>query len=208
MMSIVAARAVGHTGAVFAFEPNPSIRKLLVRNMQLNGFSHVVVSDAALGDHEGEGMFAAMEGDYAPWSHLGVASEDRQAHSILVRITPLAGSIPEVQWSHIGLLKLDVEGAELHALRGAEPLLDAVHPVILMEFVPGHLERFGVDAPDVLSFLTDKGYRLLRPSHDPKLWMPCTFEQAMHPDPERPNLLATVSIERLRERGVEVLESG
>lgn len=208
MFTIVASRAVGPTGAVRSFEPNPKSYDALIMNVRLNHLENVEAHAFALGEADGEAWFTAMDGDRAPWSHLGQACASERARSLTVRVVALANSIPVDLWDRIGLIKLDVEGAELHALRGAEPILDAVHPPILMEYVPRHFEAFGVDPLDVLSYLRDRGYMLLRPTHDPEVWIPCSFDDPMRLDPKRPNLLAAVDLERLRRRGVEVPRDG
>jgi len=207
MFSLVAAAAVGATGSVYAFEPSPETYAGLEANVALNGFGNVRAHQEALAAEDGILQFTVFDGDTAAFSSVHPGSDVAGGRTIDVASKRLADRVPQEVWPRIAMLKLDVEGAELDALRGAEPLLDAVHPVILMEFVPGHFKAFGVDPRDVLAFLTDKEYRLLRPSADPEVWRPCSFEKAMHLDAERPNLLATVSVERLRERGVGVVSA-
>lgn len=62
-----------------------------------------------------------------------------------------------------GLLKVDVEGAELEVLCGASNLLVTHGPSLLVAVHPRLLdERFGASVADVLEFLRDAGYRLYR----------------------------------------------
>ena len=53
-----------------------------------------------------------------------------------------------------------------------------------------------------------KRERVLLPSHDAEVWIPCGPDQVMNLDPERPNLLATVSLEDVRGRGLRVVTDG
>ncbi len=54
----------------------------------------------------------------------------------------------------VDFLKVDVEGAELLALRGAASLLHRDRPVVLFESTPGGAERFGLTRADLFTFLT------------------------------------------------------
>ncbi|NLI01409.1 MAG: FkbM family methyltransferase [Chthonomonadales bacterium] len=208
LFSLVAAHAVGPEGTVYSFEPVSETFRQLAANALLNGLANVRMYCEALGAISGETDFTVMQGDRAPWSHMGSPSDGEVGVRLKVPVATLAERIPTEVWRKIALVKLDIEGAELDALRGGEPILDAAHPPILMEFVPGHFDGFGIKPHDVLAFLTDKAYRLLRPSDDPEVWISCSPEQAMHLDPERPNLLATVSLEAVSRRGVRVVNDG
>ncbi len=192
MFTLVAARAVGKDGMVVAFEPNPETFAELQRNIALNRLTNVMLHDRALGDKEGDATFAVMEGDRAPWSHLGEDSDEAGARCIRVCVTTLDRSIPRELWSRIGLIKLDLEGAEYAALIGASSLLDTVHPPIFLEFVPQHFQPFGVDGANVLNLLRRHGYVLLRRPPRGEQWVTCSDEEAYSLDPERPNLLAVM----------------
>jgi FkbM family methyltransferase len=106
----------------------------------------------------------------------------------------------------IDILKLDVEGAELHALKGAERLLTQ-HRILLIFseflFVPYYQDRATLGHQQV--FLDDLGYRLIaiNSDHDRYNWRP-TAIQATHDrrmtyagdaifvvDPDRNTLSAT-----------------
>jgi FkbM family methyltransferase len=59
------------------------------------------------------------------------------------------------------LIKLDVEGAELKILKGAEKILEENSPTILLELHKGErLEGFNHDPDDVVGFLNTKGFEV------------------------------------------------
>jgi hypothetical protein len=60
----------------------------------------------------------------------------------------------------LDLIKMDIEGAELRALRGGTESIRRFRPVILIELNPGTLERDGCSVPDVVVFLEDLGYTI------------------------------------------------
>ena len=48
-MTLVAVRSVGPSGKIVAFEPNPTPRTMLERNLRGNNMDTVVVSDSPIG---------------------------------------------------------------------------------------------------------------------------------------------------------------
>jgi len=64
-------------------------------------------------------------------------------------------------WACLDLLKLDVEGYELFALKGAERALLMHRPVIIAEFKPRLLGKFGVERQAVDRYLTGLGARMV-----------------------------------------------
>ncbi|MFL6137263.1 MAG: FkbM family methyltransferase [Frankiaceae bacterium] len=83
---------------------------------------HLTVIQAALGERSGEGVLLAREAGFPAASlyerrdgHFG----DMSAHREPVTITTLDDIAAEHQLDRIDLLKLDIEGGELAALRGA-----------------------------------------------------------------------------------------
>ena len=57
------------------------------------------------------------------------------------------------------LIKIDVEGAELLVLRGADAFVRRVRPQLLVSVHPPALSGFGLSPKDVAAWLTDHGYR-------------------------------------------------
>ncbi|HEX5377488.1 MAG TPA: FkbM family methyltransferase, partial [Phenylobacterium sp.] len=58
-------------------------------------------------------------------------------------------------------IRMDVEGAELWALRGAQQIIDRDRPHVLIEIHPRMLEaRFGGSAEAVAEIFRSRGYRM------------------------------------------------
>jgi len=196
MFSLVAARAVGPSGAVYAFEPNPLSFAMLRRNVELNEFRNVCTFAEALGEDSGSAEFAAMPGDEAPWSHLGPPRAGVEANTITVRVTTLTERVPEEVWRRVRLVKLDLEGAEHAALLGAEPLLRQARPDLLVEYVAEHQAQAGTDPAALPALMRAWGYALLTPTRHPCLWRDLDGNPGSVLSPGRPNLLATMRPER------------
>ena len=145
------ARRVGPDGTVVAVEAAPGTRQLLQRNVALNGFRNVTVIDAALTDHEGSVEFAdEPEGS----GTAGIQVFPRGA-ARSIRATTLDTELGDTP---VRLVKLDIEGAEALALRGADRLLSNQRPQLVLEVEPDHLERFGTSLGQLRELLLDYGY--------------------------------------------------
>jgi hypothetical protein len=63
-----------------------------------------------------------------------------------------------VDAAQLCFIKLDVEGSELKALRGAAGTLRATRAPVLVEYLPGRMEAMGEDPADLLALMDDCGY--------------------------------------------------
>jgi len=70
-----------------------------------------------------------------------------------------AVAIDDLGLPSCGLIKLDLEGAELLALEGAISTLSRYRPVVIVECKNRLLERFGASKKQLLEFLSDMGAR-------------------------------------------------
>ena len=121
------ASVVGKRGRVTAFEANPEMIDLLRRSVSLNEYgSFVEIVPRALWSEAGKEMtfFLSVDSTNSGTSslveHGGVLSPD---HTTRVTTTTLDEFAQERSLDRIRLVKLDVERAEDHVLRGAERLL-------------------------------------------------------------------------------------
>jgi FkbM family methyltransferase len=128
-LTLLAAKLVGPSGMVVAFEPTRDTARKLRAQLRLNRVNNVRVIQSAVSDREGKSRFVE-DGCYM--SRLdGMDSEYSGGTVVQVETTSLdnlAGSIPPPDF-----MKIDIEGAELHALRGAKQLIRAHRPVMLVE---------------------------------------------------------------------------
>lgn len=153
LVSMLASRWVGDEGRVTAFEPAPRAAELLRRNLRINSISNVRAIEAALGEREGQ-MELIVDMDVSNQLVLE-APEGRRTRSVpVVRLSDAVGSGP------FALAKLDLEGAELAALRGAEALLAGGGlPVLLLEALENQLRRLGGSREEVFDLLERHDYR-------------------------------------------------
>ena len=113
-VTLCAARRVGPTGSVHAFEPSARNRRLLGRHVAWNGFTNVVIHPFALSSFNGDATFGGT--DTSKMLHLGGGTERVEVRTADSLIS--AGAIPAPTF-----MKVDVEGAEAELLQGAGELL-------------------------------------------------------------------------------------
>ena len=134
--TLLASRLVGQSGAVVAIEPFPEARARLLGNLARNGIANVRVVPMAVAD---EPITVTMY--RGPAGNLGHTSttpdagsgppEDVRADRLDVLVGPTL--------ANARLIKIDVEGDELKALRSLGEQVDRLRPdlEILVEVTPG-----------------------------------------------------------------------
>ena len=169
--TLIAARAVGESGRVRAFEPDPANFKLLVRNVAANGYSNADLMELAVSDREGDAKLYLNEtnrGDHRIYD----AGEKRGA--VPIRTVTLDGYFKKLD-KRVDFIKMDVQGAEALALAGMKGLLRRNRKVkLLTEFDPGHLRNCGSDAARFLSDLREAGFKLFEVSEKEKTVKPAS----------------------------------
>jgi FkbM family methyltransferase len=151
-MTALACRIVDTSGAVFAVEPQPHLAALVRQTLDLNGL-HGGVFETAAGDHEGVATLVV------PTRRSGNAtlSTGTAGDRIDVTVSRLDDLVPKDN-RDVKLMKMDVEGHELAALKGAEQLLGRCRPTILFELNLEALEAAGNSANELLSWLEERDY--------------------------------------------------
>jgi hypothetical protein len=91
--------------------------------------------------------------------HLKAEGEEDGTTGLTVRVERLDDVASECAASSAGLLKIDVEGAELSVLQGAPNLLGIGRPVIICEIQDVWCARYGSASTDVFDLLRSYDYR-------------------------------------------------
>ena len=160
--SLLAASLVGPTGHVLAVEPNPANARLLEASRRANGFDQLSILQVAASSANG---LLVLHTTYSNGTTAGLPDD---IAAVLNAQTVPALRLDDVLPSDraVGLVKIDVEGAEYLALRGCEAMLRRDRPIIVSEFSPSLMPGIsGVEGEAYLNWLTGLGYALsvLRP---------------------------------------------
>lgn len=150
-------RHVGTTGEVHSFEPVLSTYEELSNNISLmKSSSNVFVNNLALSDESGEVTMNLFEG-LSP-GHASLSAHERDdAVSFKCRAVTLDSYLNENKVREVNFVKVDIEGAELMFLKGAENLFkQAVPPIWLMEMALNQSKNFGYYPDDLISFMRER----------------------------------------------------
>jgi FkbM family methyltransferase len=153
-VTLLMARLVGPSGHIVSFEPVPEIFQILEENVRLNCFKNTILERSAVG--KGETAISLIlpicESFTKTASVLGYAVSG-ESRSIAVPSTSLDDYVSRTGLRP-GLVKIDVEGAELSVLRGARETLQQIRPVLLVE-----IHDLGKEHKEkVLGLLAECGY--------------------------------------------------
>ena len=187
--ALAMARAVGARGRVWAFEPSPEPAEHLERSLALNGCGHVVLRREAVSDAPGRVAFR-LEAN----SELGGIAEKPGGMTATVDAVTLDQAFAGIA-GEIDFLKIDVEGHEARALRGAAGLLDGRSPLVMFEIRAE--ERIDLGPLEPLAALGYGFYRLLP---GPMLLVPF--------DPEEPGEPSLLNLFACRDSRARALAAG
>jgi FkbM family methyltransferase len=143
-------RCVGPTGVVHAFEPSPeNFKRLQSATWKLK---NVRLSQAAVGECSGRSRLYLS--DKLNVDHRTYTTEESR-RTVPIDIIALDDYFKPGQ--RVDLIKMDIQGYELHALRGATRVLaDNSDLKLLIEFWPYGLKQAGINWVQLLDTLQDK----------------------------------------------------
>lgn len=162
--ALVASRAVGDSGTVFAFEPGDGVYPFLEENVGLNSADNVTPFKVAVSDTDGEISFNL--GVDPGHSRLVVGDHGAtglESKGIVHVPTATLDSIEQEHDVQFDLVKIDVEGAELDVLKGAKTVLSrpgTSSPMILFEYLPRTWEEYGHRFEEGEALLSQYGYAM------------------------------------------------
>ena len=158
---VVMASLLDDPARVHAFEPFPPAREALEQNLRLNGLDGarkvVVIPDACGAEPGSATMYipAKKHGDVLETS-ASLRSDFKGQHSgsISVPVTTVDRYVAEAGLQKVGLMKLDVEGYEAPAMRGADETLRTKRPLVFVEVL-----AWKTEAPELEKLRAAAGYR-------------------------------------------------
>lgn len=165
--TLLAAKAVGNEGSVWAFEPEPDNFNLLIKNIEANGYTTVHAIPMALSNESSSRLFFT---DRRSGVHGSFSSDNlwREGDGLQVSTTTLDDfARTEMDGALIDFIKVDIQGAEALFVEGAIDILRDQGPLVFMEYWPHGLRNLGADPIAHLRTLEELGYsmRLLEERH-------------------------------------------
>jgi FkbM family methyltransferase len=141
-------RCVGPTGVVHSFEPAPeNFRRLQAATRNL---ANVRLSQAAVGELSGRSKLYVS--DHLNVDHRTYATDGDSRPAVQIDIIALDDYFKPGE--RVDLVKMDIQGYELHALRGTNRVLaDNPAAKLLVEFWPYGLEQAGANWLELIETL-------------------------------------------------------
>ncbi len=155
--------AVSPGGLVIAAEPVPELRAQLVASLEQNHVSpaSIRVVPAGLWDQPGESEFFQVT-NQAQHELSGLKNRHwldpypvKKINVPLTTIDAICADLPRLDF-----LKLDIEGAEMHALRGGRGTVEKFQPVISFEQDQFSPQYFGYTWQDLLNYFGSLEYEV------------------------------------------------
>jgi FkbM family methyltransferase len=149
------ARLVGPTGLVHSFEPSPDNFKRL--HAATRNLSNVQLSQAAVGERSGKSKLYIS--DKLNVDHRAYKTDADFRRAVSTQMVALDDYFKPGQ--RVDLIKMDIQGYELHALRGAKRVLQENPDIsLLLEFWPSGLEQAGVHWEELIEMLQNVNMNL------------------------------------------------
>lgn len=164
LYTLFASKCVGANGTIYSFEPNERMFTELTYNVSLNSFSDIcTLNNYAISDFSGVSKLSKYEEGAEVFGSLGnqhwaeakiIGYDDVET----VRLDDYLNALGII---HVDLIKMDIEGAELLALKGCKELLSkSTDLVIILEVAEENTRGFGYSTVEIFDFLNSLGYSM------------------------------------------------
>lgn len=148
------------TAQIFAFEPVMTSFNWLRKTIERNGLINVVAERLAISDAPGTlEIFVDPTISGAASTHPTVYIDSSSAVNVEAITLDSYASAHGLRFDAI---KLDVEGGELAALRGASQVLTEQRPLIFVEMLRRHARAFGYHPNDIIALMGSLNYGCFR----------------------------------------------
>jgi len=178
--TLIAAKIVGDTGKVFAFEPESKNFEILKKNVEINKYNNVTLEQKAVSDVNGKINLYLSKGI----GFHSTINPDTTTPIIPIESVKLDDYFRELNLiDKIDFVKIDVEGAEFRVLNGMNTILEQSKNLkIFTEFMKYFLVQVGVEPKDMLNLLLNNGFELSYVDDVKKCLVPTNVEKLMSLD--------------------------
>jgi FkbM family methyltransferase len=146
---------------VYAFEPTSRTSDILLKNIRRNNLENITVHKLGLSDKQ-----SSMEINlYSSSGHNSLFLRDlprddpvKLVGQEVVSLVPLDDLIQDKKLNPPDLIKIDIEGGELYALRGARETIKKYQPALIIEYSESTFKDAGYSKSDLLAELMGSDY--------------------------------------------------
>jgi FkbM family methyltransferase len=161
--TILAGKAVGGAGQVYAFEAHPRIYDLLSTTVGVNWMRSFITTEHLAVYEDTRKLDFFMHERFAGNSSLAQADEASAAVSKVQVDTVSLDEYFAGNPARIDLIKVDVEGGELYVFRGMRKLLEATPDVVVVcEWSQADIAEHGYDPAELIEEFDRHGFAMSR----------------------------------------------
>jgi FkbM family methyltransferase len=168
------------SGSIYSFEPLPKNYTRLLENIELNQLNVVETFQMAISDFIGDTAFELVDADSRSYITQSPINKN-----ITVATNTLDNVLANKKIDSLTLGKIDIEGAEILAFKGATLLFQKQLPPIWIIEINDTVNNFEHQKQDVVNLLQNYGYSLYK--YDADI---CKLSPVEIPEKETKNVLA------------------
>ncbi|MGN6531722.1 MAG: FkbM family methyltransferase [Ginsengibacter sp.] len=165
--TLLMASIVGEKGRVDSFEAFPPTVEKLKANINLNNFNWVHVKGCAVSNTNSSMWFVPPSNHVThnvsflqDCNGVGYLTNSFQPGCIEVKTICLDDYYQRERIQKVSLIKIDIEGAEVSALKGAKKLIEKDKPVLAVEFNRQTAMRANCSIEELYELITFYGYKM------------------------------------------------
>jgi FkbM family methyltransferase len=160
LFSACVSQLTGPQGKIICIEPTPGTFSILKKTLELNHCNNVTALEAAVSDKKGTATFYESHTAGCNSNSLvkNRAEKDLSAYDVkLVTIDSITGE----HSLKPSVIKIDVEGAELDALRGGVETFRLFKPVLILGLHPDFIKQKGDSLETIWDLLKSNQYEVI-----------------------------------------------
>lgn len=155
--TLIFAKLVGENGKVFAFEPDPNNFALLKKNAEINDYQNIILVNKAVSNETWITKLYLSKNNIKSHKIHKFKSSNK---FIEIESVSLDDYFKDYK-RNINLIKMDIEGAEFHAIEGMSLILQKNKDIrVLTEFGPKYLKEFGIKPEKYIRLLIKNGFKI------------------------------------------------
>jgi len=163
------AKLTGGNGYVYGFEPDEKNYTGVAKNIALNSFKNLEVFKVAVSDKHETVKLYCVEPHNRGMNRILQQTDDAGLDYTIMETTTLDDIVEMNKIDRLNLIKIDIEGYEMHALRGARQVLKRFKPVLFVEVGYTRLLMNKTSPGELIRFLETHGYEVYHSETEKKV---------------------------------------
>lgn len=159
-MSILFSKMVGINGKVYSFDADDFIFDILVKNLDINKCTNVQPIFGAVHDIEGE-ILIFPEQDFERYGTYGSYGIDYNGKKRGREVPAITIDGMNIQ-GNISFMKIDIQGGDLYAMKGALKTIMKHRMPILFEFEYQFQDEMNLDFQEYVDFVHKIDYKFVK----------------------------------------------